>query len=171
MSKWSTFCLRPDLRPNSSANAIVDQFREMHDRIEEWLRANKTKTAKVAKIGSSGGGQTWEQFKWPSFIQVKFRSNRDATLFKLFFSGEIITDEQKLNRVLISLVRRAMPNVIAYDICGVQPMTGPTAAIFALRVRYRKAPRGSKQKRRAKRQILKQMVTEQMLENTRRALL
>ena len=37
--------------------------------------------------------------------------------------------------VLISLVRRAMPNLIAYDICGVQPMTGPTGLIFAMRSR------------------------------------
>jgi hypothetical protein len=38
--------------------------------------------------------------------------------------------------VLISLVRRAVPNLIAYDICGVQPMTGPTGLIFAMRARY-----------------------------------
>jgi hypothetical protein len=38
--------------------------------------------------------------------------------------------------VLISLVRRAMPNLIAYDLCGVQPMTGPTGLIFAMRSRY-----------------------------------
>ena len=38
--------------------------------------------------------------------------------------------------VLISLVRRAMPNLMAYDICGVQPMTGPTGLIFAMRSRY-----------------------------------
>jgi len=38
--------------------------------------------------------------------------------------------------VLISLVRRAMPNLIAYDLCGVQPMTGPTGLIFAMRARY-----------------------------------
>ena len=38
--------------------------------------------------------------------------------------------------ILISLVRRAMPNLIAYDICGVQPMTGPTGLIFAMRARY-----------------------------------
>ena len=35
--------------------------------------------------------------------------------------------------ILISLVRRAMPNLIAYDVCGVQPMTGPTGLIFAMR--------------------------------------
>lgn len=38
--------------------------------------------------------------------------------------------------VLISLVRRAMPNLIAFDVLGVQPMTGPTGLIFALRSRY-----------------------------------
>ena len=38
--------------------------------------------------------------------------------------------------VLISLVRRAMPNLMAYDICGVQPMTAPTGLIFAMRANY-----------------------------------
>jgi hypothetical protein len=38
--------------------------------------------------------------------------------------------------VLISLVRRAMPNLVAYDVMGVQPMTGPTGLIFAMRSRY-----------------------------------
>lgn len=38
--------------------------------------------------------------------------------------------------VLISLVRRAMPNLMAYDIAGVQPMTGPTGLIFAMRSNY-----------------------------------
>jgi hypothetical protein len=37
--------------------------------------------------------------------------------------------------VLISLIRRSMPNLIAYDICGVQPMSGPTGLIFAMRAR------------------------------------
>ena len=38
--------------------------------------------------------------------------------------------------ILISLVRRSLPNLIAYDICGVQPMTGPTGLIFAMRTMY-----------------------------------
>ena len=37
--------------------------------------------------------------------------------------------------VLISLIRRSMPNLIAYDVCGVQPMSGPTGLIFAMRSR------------------------------------
>jgi hypothetical protein len=43
---------------------------------------------------------------------------------------------QNWDPILISLVRRAMPNLIAYDIAGVQPMTGPTGLIFAMRSRY-----------------------------------
>lgn len=37
--------------------------------------------------------------------------------------------------VLVSMVRRSMPNLIAYDICGVQPMTGPAGLVFAIRAR------------------------------------
>ena len=43
---------------------------------------------------------------------------------------------QGFDPVLISLVRRALPNLVAYDICGVQPMSGPTGLIFAMRSRY-----------------------------------
>jgi hypothetical protein len=43
---------------------------------------------------------------------------------------------QGYDPILISLVRRALPNLIAYDICGVQPMNGPTGLIFAMRSRY-----------------------------------
>jgi hypothetical protein len=38
--------------------------------------------------------------------------------------------------VMISMIRSAMPNLIAYDVCGVQPMTGPTGLIFAMRSKY-----------------------------------
>lgn len=45
--------------------------------------------------------------------------------------------------VLISLVRRSMPNLMAYDVCGVQPMTGPTGLIFAMKSRYGAGSTGS----------------------------
>jgi len=45
--------------------------------------------------------------------------------------------------VLISLVRRAMPNLIAYDVAGVQPMSGPTGLIFAMKARYNDTTDGS----------------------------
>ena len=43
---------------------------------------------------------------------------------------------QFVDPVLISLVRRTMPKLMAYDICGVQPLTGPTGLIFAMRSQY-----------------------------------
>ena len=60
-------------------------------------------------------------------------------------NGQMLTEASPTNQVgniqtfdpvLISLIRRSMPNLIAYDICGVQPMTGPTGLIFAMRPRY-----------------------------------
>jgi hypothetical protein len=47
------------------------------------------------------------------------------------------------NPVLISLVRRSMPNLMAYDICGVQPMSGPTGLIFAMKSRYKSTQSGA----------------------------
>ena len=47
------------------------------------------------------------------------------------------------NPILIALVRRAMPNLMAYDIAGVQPMTGPTGLIFAMKSRYKKTKGGA----------------------------
>tara|TARA_B100000497_G_scaffold52562_1_gene60359 strand:- start:6493 stop:7851 length:1359 start_codon:yes stop_codon:yes gene_type:complete len=49
----------------------------------------------------------------------------------------------KWDPILISLVRRAMPNMMAYDVCGVQPMTGPTGLIFAMKSRYGKGATAS----------------------------
>ena len=47
------------------------------------------------------------------------------------------------NPVLIALVRRAMPNLMAYDLCGVQPMTGPTGLIFAMKANYKTTRAGA----------------------------
>jgi hypothetical protein len=50
--------------------------------------------------------------------------------------GNLAAGISNFDPILISLVRRALPNLIAYDVAGVQPMTGPTGLIFALRSRY-----------------------------------
>jgi len=50
--------------------------------------------------------------------------------------GDGSTGIDKYDPILIGLVRRAMPNLMAYDICGVQPMSGPTGLIFAMRSLY-----------------------------------
>lgn len=46
------------------------------------------------------------------------------------------TNLKGFDPILISLIRRSMPNLVAYDLCGVQPMTGPTGLIFALKSKY-----------------------------------
>ena len=53
------------------------------------------------------------------------------------------TNVANWNPVLIALVRRAMPNLMAYDICGVQPMTGPTGLIFAMKSQYKSTKGGA----------------------------
>ena len=49
------------------------------------------------------------------------------------FSGSAASPVAGFDPVLISLIRRAMPNLVAYDLAGVQPMNGPTGLIFAMR--------------------------------------
>ena len=51
-------------------------------------------------------------------------------------AGGGATEIDRYDPILISLVRRALPNLMAYDVCGVQPMTGPTGLIFAMKSRY-----------------------------------
>lgn len=58
--------------------------------------------------------------------------NEDAPVNNSFATAGI----DRYDPILIGLVRRAMPNLMAYDICGVQPMTGPTGLIFAMRSMY-----------------------------------
>lgn len=67
------------------------------------------------------------------------KSNESAQLLSEVSGGlatSITGGSANYDPVLISLVRRAMPNLIAYDVCGVQPMTGPTGLIFALVPQY-----------------------------------
>ena len=51
-------------------------------------------------------------------------------------ANNVSTNIDNWDPILIGLVRRAMPNLLAYDICGVQPMTGPTGLIFAMKSRF-----------------------------------
>ena len=52
------------------------------------------------------------------------------------FTGGASAPNAGFDPVMIGLIRRAMPNLMAYDICGVQPMSGPTGLIFAMRALY-----------------------------------
>ena len=51
-------------------------------------------------------------------------------------AGSGASEIDRYDPILISLVRRALPNLMAYDVAGVQPMTGPTGLIFAMKSKY-----------------------------------
>lgn len=63
-------------------------------------------------------------------------ANSGGTGIALGGAGAMTGDVAGYDPILISLVRRAMPQMIAYDLCGVQPLTKPTGLIFALKSRY-----------------------------------
>jgi hypothetical protein len=63
-------------------------------------------------------------------------ANQSGSGLALGNAGSMSGNISGYDPVLISLVRRAMPKLIAYDICGVQPMTQPTGLIFAMKSRY-----------------------------------
>lgn len=64
---------------------------------------------------------------------ISFRIKKQAMLFKLVWTPCEAPDM----REILPAIRRVMPKVIAHDILGVQPMTGPTSQVFSLRSRYR----------------------------------
>ena len=62
--------------------------------------------------------------------------NTQSTPTVAGFSADAGNQTAGFDPVLISLIRRSMPNLVAYDLAGVQPMNGPTGLIFAMRSRY-----------------------------------
>ena len=68
--------------------------------------------------------------------QEKALQEEKATLGEVFHANNMSANVDTYDPILISLVRRALPNLMAYDVCGVQPMTGPTGLIFAMKSHY-----------------------------------
>jgi hypothetical protein len=108
--KWGPVIEHPDLDP----------IKDAHKRGVTAVLLENTERA-LRESGVAGGQYLTET------APANVIGNPDASN-----AGAIDT----FDPVLISLVRRAMPNLVAYDICGVQPMTGPTGLIFAMRARY-----------------------------------
>jgi hypothetical protein len=77
-----------------------------------------------------------ELAKSAGYLNESAPTNAGGTGLALGHSGATTDNVAGYDPVLISLVRRAMPQMIAYDICGVQPMTQPTGLIFAMKSRY-----------------------------------
>jgi len=114
--KWQPVLEHPDL----------PEIQDPHKRaVIATLLENQEKSAREEAQGSGGYGA-------PSMLGEAAPTNAMGASSSTAGDGSV----DIFDPVLISLVRRSMPNLIAYDICGVQPMTGPTGLIFALRSRY-----------------------------------
>lgn len=114
--KWADVIDHPDLPK------IADPHKRA---VTAQLLENQQIDASEARFGSAG-------FTAPHLLGEAAPTNSMGASSSTPGDGAIDT----FDPVLISLVRRSMPNLIAYDICGVQPMKGPTGLIFALRSRY-----------------------------------
>jgi len=114
-NKWSP------VLDHDALGVIKDQHRRS-------VTAMMLENTERALTESSAHGQYQTLNETSSTTPVNFMGGSSSTAG----TGGIDT----FDPVLISLVRRAMPNLMAYDICGVQPMTGPTGLIFAMRSRY-----------------------------------
>jgi len=112
--KWQPVLEHPDL----------DKIQDAHKRAVTATILENTERALREASGMVRGSQSLFEANQP--VNAMGGSSSVAT------DGSI----DIFDPVLISLVRRAMPNLIAYDLCGVQPMTGPTGLIFAMRARY-----------------------------------
>jgi hypothetical protein len=109
-------------------HADLATIRDSHRRSVTAIVLENTERA-LTEASAHGSYQTLTETPGASsVIPANFMGGSSSTAG----SGGVDT----FDPVLISLVRRAMPNLIAYDICGVQPMTGPTGLIFAMRSKY-----------------------------------
>lgn len=116
IKKWQPVLEHPDL----------EKIADAHKRSTiATLLENQERSARE-QAGGSGG------YNAPTLLGEAAPTNAMGASSSTASDGSV----DIFDPVLISLVRRSMPNLIAYDIAGVQPMTGPTGLIFAMRSRY-----------------------------------
>ena len=111
---------------------LVEKWSPVLNEASAGAITDKHKKAVTAAILENTEKALNEQAEQNSFGQM----NEDAA------AGNTST-VANWNPVLISLVRRSMPNLMAYDICGVQPMSGPTGLIFAMKSKYKTTRAGA----------------------------
>ena len=116
VKKWQPVLEHPEL------SNITDSHKRQ---VTAVLLENQEKASREASFGSGG-------YHSPSLLGEAAPSNAMGASSSTASDGSA----DIFDPVLISLVRRSMPNMVAYDVCGVQPMTGPTGLIFAMRSRF-----------------------------------
>lgn len=118
LGKWRALLDHPDLPAITDSFGRKDNYRRA---VTAHLLEN---TEQALKEAGRFGGQMLTEAPIPANFMGGSSSTPGDGNIDLF------------DPVLITMVRRIVPNLIAYDICGVQPMTGPAGLIFALRPRY-----------------------------------
>jgi hypothetical protein len=104
----------------------LPEIKDSHKRATvATLLENQERASREAAQGSGG-------YSMPSLLGEAAPANAMGASSSTAAAGAV----DIFDPVLISLVRRSMPNLIAYDVAGVQPMTGPTGLIFAMRSRF-----------------------------------
>jgi hypothetical protein len=119
----------------SPSEALTTKWKPILEHTEmPSIKSNYRKTVTARLLENTRNAQAEAKNMGIGFgmLAEEFPTNVMGTSSSVSGTGAIDT----FDPILISLVRRTMPNLIAYDICGVQPMTGPTGLIFALRSRY-----------------------------------
>ena len=106
----------------------LDKIEDSHKRaVTAVLLENQEKFLREQQAFASSG----------SFLSEQPTVNTDpSSTGNAGFSGSGAAPVAGFDPVLISLIRRSMPNLVAYDLAGVQPMSGPTGLIFAMRSKY-----------------------------------
>jgi FlaG/FlaF family flagellin (archaellin) len=106
----------------------LDKIEDNHKRaVTAVLLENQEKFLREQQAFASSG----------SFLSEQPNVNTDPSgTGNAGFSGSGASPVAGFDPVLISLIRRSMPNLVAYDLAGVQPMSGPTGLIFAMRSKY-----------------------------------
>ena len=127
---WFRFNLQHRAEHKDTVADIMADLLAFHSEILVWLKLNQTRSSRQFYLALSGERISLNAIK-PKHMVVKLRSKRDATLFKLFFGEWIISDEdlEKLrsknpiyNKIILPLIRRSMPSLIAREIIGCHPI-------------------------------------------------
>ena len=136
----------------SKKNVLMEKWGKLLEDKELPEIATKSKQQLIAAILES---QEIDSDKDPVYRDEKIIESFGGFLAEAEIAGDHGYDAQKIasgnssgaitniGPAVIGMVRRAIPNLIAFDICGVQPMSGPTGQVFALRAVYGKDPLAS----------------------------
>lgn len=136
MSKWHQFEVRQsDLTHRDAPYDLRVLYKDAY----RWLDANASGKWKVARLRSGGGLVGIKPFlKFVPIaqdgIKVSVKSERDAALFKMFFAERF--ERAPAASIIFSIIRRNAGSLLASQIVGVQPMTGPVGHVFAVKPRY-----------------------------------